>query len=116
MLERNAHRVYKNLVYNRDIRRDALSDVRTNIHPQQSSIHILQTTNTLAYASNCTHVEIRKHHPSYITHAANAYTRWPVFLAPLDEWVIVLVVESSKTKGECVSKGNVRALKDTPQE
>jgi hypothetical protein len=77
--------VCKNLVCNPDTQRGALSGVRIDTHLQRNSTHILQTTNTPAYASDYTHARIHMHLLSYRVHVASACRLLPAFLAHADE-------------------------------
>jgi hypothetical protein len=72
-MEYVTHRVYRSPVCNQGILRDVPSDERRGTHRPQNSIHILRTTNTLAYVSDCIREEIHKHRLSCTSHVANAY-------------------------------------------
>jgi uncharacterized protein involved in tolerance to divalent cations len=96
-----ADQAYKIPVCNRDIRRDVLLGEHKGIRRQQSSIHILRTTNTRAYASDCTREEIRRHRLSCTNHVTSVCIRWQGVLVREDEWVAVLAVGSSGATALC---------------
>jgi len=94
--------VYKSRVCNRDIRRDVPSDERTGIRHPQNSIRISQTTNILAYVSNCTREGIRKHRLSCISHVASACIRWQDVPVREGELVAVSAAGSLEAMALCV--------------
>lgn len=106
----------KSLAYNRDIRHDVLSDVHTDTRPLQNSIRILRTTNTLAYASDCTREGIHKHRLFCISHVANVCRRSQGVPAREDEWAAVSAVGSSEVTVSYVVAGSVRDQEGNPQQ
>jgi len=94
-------RVYKSPVCNQDILRDVPSDEHRGTHHLQNSIHILRTTNTLAYVSDCIREEIHKHRLSCTSHVANAYRQSRGVLFHEDELAAVSAVGSSEAMVMC---------------
>lgn len=110
----STHLACRSLAYNLDTQSSSPLDARTNTHHQPDSIQILHTTNTQAYALNCTHARIHRHLLSYKGHEANVCKRSRAFLGLLDGLEAVLVAENS---GQTVLYGEVDsagAQADTP--